>query len=202
MTFKVKDFYFNKAKKENFLARSIYKLEEIDERYKILSPNDRVIDMGYHPGSWVQYTSNKIGKNGLVVGIDIKPVNRKLMHLPNVRLLELDVFNVSGPEEVGESGFFDVALSDMAPNTTGVRSLDQDRSLNLIEQVFGILPKLLRPKGHMVLKAFEGHELQVFLKAQKSLFSEFHYLRPKSTRSVSKEFFIIGKEFKGAGKES
>ena len=76
MGFKVKDHYFKKAKKENFLARSIYKLEEIDKKYKVINKNDFVVDLGYHPGSWIQYVSNKIGDNGRVVGIDIKEVNK------------------------------------------------------------------------------------------------------------------------------
>ena len=76
--FKVKDHYFNKAKDENYLARSIYKLEEIDEKYKILKSGNMVVDFGYHPGSWIQYTSKVIGSSGKVVGIDVREENKKL----------------------------------------------------------------------------------------------------------------------------
>lgn len=196
MTFKVKDHYFHKAKKENFLARSVYKLEEIDERYKIFKKGNLVIDLGYHPGSWIQYTAEKIGKEGLVVGSDIKPINTKLLNLTNVRLFDKDVFNIESLKELGVSEPFDVVLSDMAPNTTGIQSVDQSRSLNLVEMVFSLLPKFLKPGGHLVIKVFESHDAQVFLKEQKKSFEEFHYLRPKSVRSVSKEFFVIGKNFR------
>lgn len=196
MTFKVKDHYFHKAKKENFLARSVYKLEEIDERFKILRKGDQVIDLGYHPGSWIQYTSEKIGKEGIVVGCDIKEVNNKLLNLSNVRLFKKDVFTIESMEELGVSDQFDVVLSDMAPNTTGVMSVDQIRSLNLVEMVFSLLPRFLKPGGNLVIKVFESNDAQVFLKANKNLFEEFHYLRPKSVRSVSKEFFVIGKNFR------
>jgi 23S rRNA (uridine2552-2'-O)-methyltransferase len=196
MSFKVKDHYFKKAKKENFLARSVYKLEEIDAKYKVLGPGNVVVDFGYHPGSWIQYTSKKIGDKGTVVGIDIKPVNKKLSPLKNVSLFEKSIFDVENVQDLGVEGLFDVVLSDMAPNTTGIKSVDQDRSLNLIEEVFHLLPKFLRPGGNLVIKIFDSHQAQVFLKANKGLFEEFHFLKPKSTRSVSKEFFGIGKSYK------
>lgn len=196
MTFKVKDHYFHKAKKENFLARSVYKLEEIDDRFRILEKGNKVIDMGYHPGSWIQYTSEKIGVNGLVIGADIRDINTKLSSVKNVRLFQKDVLTIESLEELGVSEQFDVVLSDMAPNTTGVQSVDQARSLNLVEMVFTLLPKFLKPGGHVVVKVFESNDAQLFLKEQKKHFGEFHYLRPKSTRSVSKEYFVIGKKFR------
>ncbi len=196
MTFKVKDHFFHKAKKENFLARSVYKLEEIDERFKIIKKNDIVIDLGYHPGSWIQYTSEKIGVNGMVIGADIRDINTKLLNVKNVRLFQKDVLTIESMEELGVSDQFDVVLSDMAPNTTGVQSVDQARSLNLVEMVFFLLPKFLKPGGNVVVKVFESNDAQLFLKEQKKHFSEFHYLRPKSTRSVSKEYFVIGKNFR------
>jgi 23S rRNA (uridine2552-2'-O)-methyltransferase len=194
--FKVKDHFFHKAKKENFLARSVYKLEEIDERFKILNKNDLVIDLGYHPGSWIQYTADKVGKNGLVIGSDIKEINNKLLNLPNVRLFQKDVFNIENMEELGISDQFNVVLSDMAPNTTGIQSVDQIRSLNLVEMVFSLLPRFLKPGGNLVIKVFESNDAQVFLRTQKAHFGEFHNLRPKSVRSVSKEYFVIGKNYK------
>lgn len=196
MGFKVKDHYFKKAKKENFLARSVYKLEEIDAKYKVLSKGDVVVDFGYHPGSWVQYTSKKVGEQGKVVGIDIKPVNKKLSPLKNVNLFEKSIFDVDILQDLEVEGLFDVVLSDMAPNTTGIKSVDQDRSLNLIEEVFHLLPKFLKPGGNLVVKIFDSHQAQVFLKENKKQFEEFHLLKPKSTRSVSKEFFGIGKSYK------
>ncbi len=194
--FKVKDHYFNKAKSENFLARSVYKLEEIDEKYKILRPGMQVVDFGYHPGSWIQYTSRVIGDDGLVVGIDIRELNKKLAGIKNVRVYEKDIFDIHDLTQLGVTGQFDVVLSDMAPNTTGIKSLDQDRSLNLVESVFGLLPKFLKPGGNFVIKVFDSQHAQNFLKDQKNLFKEFQYLKPKSTRSISKEFFVIGKNFK------
>ncbi len=196
MSFKVQDFYFKKAKKENFLARSIYKLEEIDLKYGIIKKGENVLDLGYHPGSWMQYTSSKVGEEGSVVGIDIRPLNKKLLPIKNIKIFEMDIFDVTDLAMLGVDKAFDTVVSDMAPNTTGVRSVDQARSLNLIEQVFYHLPVFLKDGGNFVIKVFDGHEAQVFLKSQKHRFKEFHFLKPKSTRSVSKEFFAIGKGFK------
>lgn len=197
MPFKVKDHYFKKAKQENFLARSIYKLEEIDQKYKVLKKNDIVLDFGYYPGSWIQYTSQKVLPNGKVVGIDIQPVNEKLKAIENVTVFQKDVNELKSLSELGVDDLFDAVVSDMAPSTTGIKSVDQDRSLNLVEMVFYHLPSLLKIKGNFVIKVFDSNQAQVYLKEQRKRFESFHYLKPKSTRSVSKEFFAIGIGFKG-----
>jgi 23S rRNA (uridine2552-2'-O)-methyltransferase len=195
MSFKVKDHYYNKAKKENFLARSVYKLDEIDKKHKIIKTGQRVLDLGYHPGSWTQYVSDMVGPQGKVVGIDIKPVNKKLLTLKNINLFEKDIFDVQAPKDLGLEEV-DVLLSDMAPNTTGIKSVDQIRSLALVEAVFDFMPRVLRPGGDIVIKVFDSHQAQDFLKSQKKLFNKLEFLKPKSTRSVSKEFFVIGKGYK------
>jgi len=198
MGFKVKDHYFQKAKKENYFARSIYKLEEIDEKFKVLSRGDAVLDLGYHPGSWIQYTSKKVGEKGKVVGIDIKEINTKLAMLKNVNVFKKDINDIKNIKELGVIEQFDAVVSDMAPNTTGIKSVDQIRSLQLVEMVFYHLPQMLKPGGNFVIKVFDGHEAQQFLKEQRGLFEKFQFLKPKSTRSVSKEFFVIGLGYKNA----
>lgn len=195
MSFKVKDHYFKKAKQEKFLARSIYKLQEIDQKYKLFRAGQCVLDLGYYPGSWTQYLSKALGEKGSVISVDIQPINTKITGLNNVKLFEKDAFEIHDPQELNLSEKCHSVLSDMAPKTTGVKSVDQMRSLELVEKVFGILDIFLRPGGHTVVKVFESHDAQLFLKSQKKRFKEFHYLKPKSTRSVSKEFFAIGKGF-------
>lgn len=197
MGFKVKDYYYKKAKSENFLARSVYKLEEIDQKYDLLGDCKSVLDLGYYPGSWTQYLAQKIDEDGKVVGIDIQEVNKKLSHLKNVTLFHKDINDVKGLEELGVEEKFDAVVSDMAPKTTGIKSVDQARSLQLVEMVFYHLPNFLKVGGNFVIKVFDGNDAQVFLKQQRKSFEEFNYLKPKSTRSVSKEFFVIGKGFKG-----
>ena len=196
MSFKVKDHYYKKAKKENFVARSIYKLEEIDNKYKVINKSDVVLDLGYYPGSWTQYTSKKIGEKGKLIGIDIQPINKKITGLQNTTLFEKDVNDVNEVSDLGVDDKFDVVISDMAPKTTGIKDVDQARSLQLVEWVFHLLPKFLKENGNFVIKVFDSNDAQNFLKTQKNRFKQFNYLKPKSTRSVSKEFFVIGKGFK------
>jgi 23S rRNA (uridine2552-2'-O)-methyltransferase len=170
MTFKVKDHFYKKAKDENYLARSIYKLEEIDAKYKVLKQGDHVLDLGYFPGSWIQYTSKKVGANGKVIGIDIKPVNNKLQSLTNVTVFEKDIFDINNPQDLGVSNFFDVVVSDMAPNTTGIKSVDQMKSLELVQKVIEILPRILKNNGNFVIKVFESQEAQDYFKSIKDVY--------------------------------
>jgi 23S rRNA (uridine2552-2'-O)-methyltransferase len=195
MGFKVKDHYFEKAKKDNYLARSIYKLEEINEKFKVLKKNDFVLDLGYHPGSWMQYTSKVIGPDGSAIGIDLKPVNKKLVSIKNIVLFEKDVFDIDDASTLGATHKFDTILSDMAPNTTGIKSVDQARSLALVEKVIELLPAFLKVNGNFVIKIFDSSEAQQFIKTIQSEFKTLKKLKPKSTRSVSKEFFVIGKGY-------
>ena len=193
MSFKVKDYYFKKAKKENYLARSVYKLEEIDKKFSVLNQGNIVLDLGYHPGSWIQYVLKKITECGQVVGVDIKPINKKLLSNKNLHLFQKDIFSIKGPKCVNLSYKVDVLLSDMAPNTTGIKSVDQDRSCELVEKVFEMVPLFLKDGGNLVIKVFDGNDVQKFLKSQRLKFEIFKLFKPKSTRSISKEFFVIGK---------
>lgn len=195
--FEVQDHYFKKAKKENFLARSVYKLEEINLKHKVIKSGDKVIDLGYHPGSWIQYISKAIGASGFVTGIDIKPVNKKLASLKNVKLFEKDISTVKSIGDLDIVELVDVVVSDMAPNTTGVKSVDQARSLNLIEDIFNLLPVMLKKKGNLVFKGFASNDLDIFINQSKLHFNKTNIMRPKSTRSVSKEIFVIMLDYKG-----
>ena len=197
MGFKVQDHYFNKAKKDNYFARSVYKLEEIDKKHKVLKKGDSVMDFGYHPGSWTQYSSKIVGNDGKVVGIDIREINTKLEHVKNVSVFQKDINDVKDLSELGVKEQFDVVISDMAPNTTGIKSVDQIRSLQLVEMCFYHLKQFLKPGGNFVIKVFDSNDAQQFLKEQRTQFTKYHYLKPKSTRSVSKEFFVIGIGYKG-----
>ena len=195
MPFKVKDHFYKKAKKENYLARSVYKLEEINKKFKILKRGSKVLDLGYYPGSWVQYASQIVGEQGLVVGVDLQPVNKELLELKNVQIYQKDINEISSLNDFQITGPFDIVLADLAPKTTGIKLTDQANSLALLEQVFKILPLFLRPNGYVVAKIFDSPEAQLCLRGIKNSFESLKRVRPKSTRSVSKEFFVIGKKF-------
>lgn len=195
MRFQIKDHYFKKAKKDNYLARSAYKLEEIDKKFSILKPGQHVLDLGYYPGSWIQYTARKIGTSGQILGVDLKGVNPKLGSLKNVELIGSPIEEIP-PEVISNKGPFDIVLSDMAPNTCGIKMVDQARSMNLTEMVFSTLRDVLSNGGSVVIKVFDCHECRDFFKEIKDDFDKITFFRPKSTRDTSKEVFVICSGFK------
>jgi len=197
MNFKVKDYYYKKAKSEKFLARSVYKLEEIDQKYKIFKNAKQVLDLGYAPGAWCQYSLQKSQKGTNVVGIDIKDINLNLssMH-KNLTLLKKDIFDCDDITFFDVEKQFDIVLSDMAPNTTGIKMVDQQGSLELVEKVFNILDLVLEANGSMVIKVFDSQDAQKYIKSQKSLFKNYNLFKPKATRDISKEFYVIGQGYK------
>lgn len=192
MSYNPKDHFFKKAKKENFVARSIYKLEEIDKRVKLFKGGDWVLDLGASPGSWSQFASARVGDQGRVLGIDLKPVTIKIK---NGIFLEADLFDLNLKEVMQQHGFdgqFQVVMSDMAPKTTGIRVTDQARSFELCELALNMADQFLAPRGHFVCKLFHSDDFHELKKQIQSRFQKFEAIKPEATRSISKEIFLIG----------
>ena len=154
---KIKDHYFHKAKRNGYVARSAYKLEEIDKKHRIIRKGNLVLDLGCSPGSWLQYASRKVGEEGEVLGVDLQPVNHSLP--AHVKVLQADIFELSAKDLEMSGGMVDVILSDMAPKTTGIRATDAQRSYALNQQVLQLAEELLRPQGMLLVKAFQGAPL-------------------------------------------
>ncbi len=205
MAFNPKDYYFKKAKTENYAARSIFKLQEIDERFKILKPGYQVLDLGAAPGSWSQYASEKVGKAGKILGIDLQPIQ---LTISNASFVCADLRDLNLEETIETHGIrlpVDVVLSDMAPKTTGIRITDQTRSVELCELALATAEKFLKQRGTFVCKLFHSEEFEGFRNGLRSRFGRVEILRPKSTRKESKEIFFIATLFQaktqGARKE-
>lgn len=192
MTYNPKDHYFKKAKDQNYAARSIFKLEEIDQKFKLFKPNQMVLDLGASPGSWSQYASQKIGSGGRVLGIDLKPVTVKL---GNAQFIQADLRSLELDQVFTQHGFkppFDLVMSDMAPNTTGIRMTDQARSFELCELAFQLAIRYLKKDGHFVCKLFHSDDFSQLRDMIKKDFTKFDAIKPDSTRKISKEIFLIG----------
>jgi 23S rRNA (uridine2552-2'-O)-methyltransferase len=189
------DHYYREAKREGFVARSIYKLEEIDAKFHLIKKGDSVLDLGCAPGSWLQYATERVGDHGSCVGIDLLPTK---VNLPaRTRIILGDAFDTPIEDLLAQPGrFFDVVLSDMAPNTTGVRSVDQARSFALCERALEVARVALRAGGSFVAKIFEGQDQKAFLAAVKVVFTDVDVYRPKSTRDGSKETYVVGRKKK------
>lgn len=187
MAFERKDRFFHKAKKEGFVARSAYKLEELQKKYRVIPKGAFVVDLGASPGSWSQLALRLVGPQGFVVGIDLKEVTIKA---PNARFYQMDVFNLD--PEIFEGRPVDVLISDMAPNTTGVRSVDQARSEALCLEVLKVSDQFLKVGGNLVMKLFEGGEAESVAKEVKKRFKTFKRFKPEAVRKGSFETYLVG----------
>lgn len=190
-----KDPYRTRAKEEGFPARSVYKLKEMQAKYGLIRSGQWVVDLGSHPGSWLKYCAQLVGSQGRVLGLDVKDPVIPLP--PHARFIRADLMSIS-PEVFGDfGGRTDVVVSDLAPKTSGVKWLDQQRSLDLNRRALEIGTFLLKKGGHLVLKVFEGPELKDFTREVGLSFSEVRIHKPKSSRSISPEIFIIARRFRG-----
>lgn len=192
MTYNPRDHYFKKAKENNFAARSVFKLEEIDQKFKVLKPKQMILDLGASPGSWSQYCSQKIGAEGRILGVDLKPVTAKLK---NATFIQADLRSLNLEDTFKEHGFFppfDLVISDMAPNTTGIRMTDQARSFDLCELALNISRQFLKKNGHFICKLFHSDDFAELRNQIKNDFEKFEAVKPDSTRKISKEIFLVG----------
>jgi len=194
MVFNPHDHYFKKAKKEGYKARSVFKLDEIQQKFKIFSPQSTVLDLGCSPGSWSQWVSQKlVGSKGIIVGVDLKPVEVKL---PNGVFIVGDIFELDLDQELLNRGIkisqFDLVISDMAPKTTGIKLTDQARSYDLCIAALDVAKKWLKTGGNIVVKLFHSEDFKLLKKRMVLEYKKFEVLKPNSTRSQSKEIFLIG----------
>ena len=180
------DHYTRQAKKEHFPARSVYKLQEIQQKHQLIKKGYKVLDLGCSPGSWLLYAAKLTGDRGRVVGIDLKPVTGQFPS--HAEIITADVFTLD-VESLGTD--FNVVLSDMAPATTGHKDVDAARSYNLCESALGIAQSVLLPGGSLVCKIFQGPDFKTFTDIVKAGFKELKIFKPRSSRKASKEIFAV-----------
>ncbi len=193
---KVKDYYYHLAKEKNLSARSVFKLQEIDEKYHLIKKGMSIMDMGASPGSWTEYALQKVGSEGQIIAIDLKPLHKTFP--PPVTFIEGDIFQLNQDSFPDPNRMFNLILSDMAPNTSGNKGLSHQQSLDLCHEVIRRCDLLLKKDGDIVIKVFQGEDLQTFiLEEVKPRFKSYKLFKPKSSRKESVELFIIGFGFKG-----
>jgi 23S rRNA (uridine2552-2'-O)-methyltransferase len=193
-----RDHYFLKARQENYPARSIYKLREIDKRFKLFKSGMRVLDLGAAPGSWSIGAAEKIGSEGLVIACDIQTVDT--VFPPQVVYFQSDIYAPS-PEfarALTDNSPFNIVLSDMAPKTSGTKFSDQARSLELCLAAFDLAHTHLIRGGAFVVKVFMGPDIHELLGRMRQSFGLVKSFKPDSSRKESKETFFIGQNFLGA----
>ena len=191
---KVRDHYFKKARKENYPARSVYKLQEVQKKYQVIRKNNTVLDLGCCPGSWSLYAAEIVGSGGRVTGIDLKPVKVKNRAAKWLEFIRGDIFselNVLAGERV------DVVLSDMAPQTSGNKFTDHVKSVELAVRALEICGVSLKAGGNFYCKVFQGEDFPGFVADVKKNFKLVKVVKPKSSRSESREVFVLGMNFRG-----
>lgn len=190
---KIHDFYFHKAKREKYSARSVYKLQNIQEKYHLISKGNRVMDLGAAPGSWTEYIITLLGPKGLLCAIDQQPLSMTcLQKVKNAGLdfqfLQQSIFDAL-PVDLPQ---MDVVVSDMAPFTQGNRGVDCAASLELILRAFEIAQKHLKTGGHFVVKLFESEDTIAAAKEFKKHFKFGKLYRPPAVAKDSKEIYFMG----------
>jgi 23S rRNA (uridine2552-2'-O)-methyltransferase len=188
------DAFGDKAKKEGFAARAVYKLEEIDRRNQLFRRGMRVLDLGAFPGSWTQYAAQRVGAEGHVTAVDQQEWRGGFP--PQVETRQSDVLALT-PLDVGGVASFDVVLSDMAPWTTGTRFVDQCRSYDLFMHALAMAEGTLRGQGHFVGKIFQGPDFDQAKNRTQQLFTKTRVMKPEASRRESYEIFVIGLGFRG-----
>jgi 23S rRNA (uridine2552-2'-O)-methyltransferase len=188
------DHYARKAKKENFPARSVYKLKEIQDKFKLIQKGHKILDLGCAPGSWTKFAAELAGAEGQVIGIDLKTVSERFA--ANTRVIIGDVLDLAQKDKENLAEIigtdYDAVLSDMAPSTTGRKEVDAARSYYLCMAALAIARKALRPTGCFVSKIFQGEDFEEFKDAVGSSFDRYKIYKPQSCRKESKEIYIIG----------
>ncbi|HYQ29421.1 MAG TPA: RlmE family RNA methyltransferase [Polyangiaceae bacterium] len=177
------------AKAQGFPARSVFKLEEIDRRVKLLRAGQKVLDLGAAPGSWSLYASQKVGVSGRVLAIDLQEIRQAFP--PNVKLSQGDALTLENAA-LSEFAPYDVVLSDMAPNTSGSKIRDQAGSLELCLRALDVALALGKVGSHFVAKIFMSGDFQIARKIAGERYEKCQVIRPEGTRQQSTEVFIVG----------
>ena len=189
------DHYTRRARKEKWLARSVYKLQELDRKFHLIHMGDRILDLGCYPGSWSQYGIKKVGPGGEVIGVDVTPPER--VRLPNFGFIRADVFSLETERLAERFGRMDVVMSDLAPKTTGISVTDACQSMDLAVTAEKIAIAVLRKEGNFLCKVFEGEDLSAFRSELSNYFSRVRMYRTKATRKRSREVYVLGLGFTG-----
>ena len=190
------DPYVARAKREGYRSRAAFKLLEIDEKFHILKPGQKIVDLGAAPGGWSQIAAQKVGPRGRIVGIDLLPIDP----MAGVEFIQLDFLDESAPGKLMDllGGPADLVMSDMAANTTGHKKTDHLRIIGLAEAAIYFAREILAPGGAFVAKVFQGGTENQLLGDLKRDFAVVRQVKPAASRADSAELYVLATGFRGA----
>jgi 23S rRNA (uridine2552-2'-O)-methyltransferase len=185
------EFYFKKAKVENYRSRATYKLSQTIDKYRFIKRGNVVVDLGAAPGGWIQAARKATTKAGFVLGVDLKPIAP--FEQAYVRTIVCDMTEPSAIQEILSflPGKADVVLSDMSPNISGVWEVDHARQIDLATKALEVAQQILCPNGNFFTKVFQGDLLDAYIEKVKGLFEEVKLVKPPASRSKSSEMYIL-----------
>ncbi len=191
-----RDYYYKKAKAENYRSRATYKLSQAAKKYRFIRKGDVVVDLGAAPGGWIQAARKIVGKKGFVLGVDLKPI----APFPQEYVRTI-VADFTEPETLQLILDFlprkaDVVLSDASPNISGIWEVDHARQIDLAAQALKIAVSVLRPSGNFFVKVFEGDMLADFVKKVEKHFDAVKVIKPNASRAKSSEMFLLAMNLK------
>ncbi|MGB9683858.1 MAG: RlmE family RNA methyltransferase [Candidatus Bathyarchaeales archaeon] len=191
-----RDYYYRKAKEEKYRSRAAYKLFQAVERYHFIKEGDVVVDLGAAPGGWTQAARRIVGAEGFVLGVDLKPIEP--FPERNVRTIIGDITEVETVRQILEiiPRKADVVISDASPNISGIWELDHARQIDLAQKALQIALEILKPRGNLFVKVFQGDMLEDFTSKVKQHFKDVKIIKPKASRAKSSEMFVLGMHLK------
>ncbi len=191
-----RDQYYRLAKVRGYRSRAAYKLLQAARIYQIIKPGDKMVDLGCHPGGWLQVSREIVGPEGIVLGLDLKPVERLLYS--NVKTLAIDIKSPEIDRIITSAlgGPADAVVSDLAPSIIGSWEVDHERQLDLAWTALAIAKKVLNYHGNVLIKLFQGQRLKNFEEEAGLLFDRSRLLKPKASRPESSEVYFVGLGFK------
>jgi len=192
------DHWTVKARKMGYPARSVFKLQEIQEKWSPMKRDEPVLDVGAAPGSWTLFAMKTLGRGARVTAVDLKPLSISPPGIGELRFRQGDVFTKEAAEFLAEGGPYGCVLSDAAPATSGNRLVDSRKSYDLVMRVIDLAQEHLAIGGNLVVKIFQGGDEQEVRERIKGLFAESKTFKPKAVRSESMETYIIGRHFVGS----
>ncbi len=197
MAFNRKDSYYKQAKREGKRSRAIYKIEEIDQRFRFFKRGQKILELGAAPGGWMEYIARRVGTSGHILGLDLLTISE--LPSPPCQTLVADILAPDTGARIDAlvNPPFDGVVSDLAPNLTGIKATDQANSIAMLEAATELGLERLKKSGFLICKVFQGSELKQFQLQMKNRFQKITLAKPKASRKTSSEIYLVATGYAG-----